>query len=54
VKVGFWERKYEVVQELLKHGANVHTTDPRTGQTPLQIAKVNKQPKIDALLRQHI
>ena len=29
--VGFWDRKYEVVQELLKNGANVHATHPTTG-----------------------
>jgi len=52
--VGFWDRKYEVVQELLKNGANVHATHPKTGKTPLQLAKIFKQPKIEALLRQHL
>jgi len=52
--VGFWDRKYEVVQELLKNGVNVHATNPRTGKTPLQLANHYKQPKIEALLRQHL
>ena len=52
--VGLLSRKYEAVQVLLKNGANVHATDPETGLTALQLARYFKQPKLEALLLEHI
>ena len=54
IMIGCWDRKYEIVQELLKNGANVHVTSPLSGKTPLQVARGNKQPKIVSLLLEHI
>jgi len=55
--VGMWSRKYEVVQELLNNGANVHATHLETGHTALQFAMYNtmcNRPKLEALLREHM
>jgi hypothetical protein len=46
---GFWSRKLEIVQELLKAGADVEAKDA-TGYTTLDAARINKQPNIVALL----
>jgi len=43
-----------VVQDFLKNGADVHATDPFTGETLLQLAQNNKQERIANLLKKHI
>jgi len=52
--VGFWDRKYEVVLELLKNGANEHARQPNSNITALSTAKKQGQLRIEALLCQYL
>lgn len=40
-----------MVKLLLKNGANIHATDPYTGNAPLVLARIFKLPKIEAYIK---
>jgi len=46
----YWERKYQIVKELLAQGTFLNQKCPITGLNPLQYARHFKQPRIEALI----